>query len=492
LGKRPITAENDGTDAAEVASVIAPLTGEHTPSGYVRAVLDRAISGATGEIRIFNGEHERTLYFVDGHLLAITSTVPDEELIETIVTSGLVEASRVEWIETHVGVDEGIIEALLAAGTLSWDELCAHVQDQLGVLLGANLRWATGEWEWVEADHDVARRFDPDLVPDFDMFATLVDGVRSTFAAAALEEWVTDESAGGYIADARLTGAALPSWFPTRLENLPTRLASGADGESLLTTDDDPAFAAALWVVEAVGLLHRRNPPASLIPSDTVLTFRKAAPEPAAEEPSPSASSARPRLPKKIRKKRVAAPKPKAQDAAAAKPDDVPAPEVAAASEAAPSKPVKRRKQKPAKKKLLRVLTFPEVQTLIEDGDFETAFVHLQKLRDADPSSPDILAALGWAAWRSEAHGTNAYDGPEDFLLLALTFDPEHPKSLEYFARIAIETGDIESARNRLLQVLQADPDAGWAREALESDALSAQTRANRGRGLRFWPRGKA
>jgi cytochrome c-type biogenesis protein CcmH/NrfG len=138
------------------------------------------------------------------------------------------------------------------------------------------------------------------------------------------------------------------------------------------------------------------------------------------------------------------------------------------------------------------MLTMAEVQILMDEGDFDTALTQLHRMRNADPSNPDILAALGWSAWRSGATGTNAYDGPEDFLLLALTFDSDHAPALEYFARMAIETGDVETARNRLLQVLQVQPEAQWARDALESDALSAKTRNPRGRGLRFWPRGKA
>ena len=96
------------------------------------------------------------------------------------------------------------------------------------------------------------------------------------------------------------------------------------------------------------------------------------------------------------------------------------------------------------------------------------------------------MAALGWSAWRTGNLGTNAYDGPEDYLLLALTFDAEHPRALEFYARIAIEKGEKENARNRLLQLLKASPDAPWAQAAL--DELTPT--GNKG-GLRLWPKGR-
>ena len=115
----------------------------------------------------------------------------------------------------------------------------------------------------------------------------------------------------------------------------------------------------------------------------------------------------------------------------------------------------------------------------------------LSELRHIHPSCPDTLAALGWAGWRTGNHGTNAYDSPTDFLLLALTFDPAHHKALEYFARMAMDQGDVETARNRLLQLLQVKPEADWARSALEEGALATKSKSG-GLGLRFWPKGKA
>ena len=120
----------------------------------------------------------------------------------------------------------------------------------------------------------------------------------------------------------------------------------------------------------------------------------------------------------------------------------------------------------------------------IADEDFDQAYRLLTDVRKEKPSCPETLAALGWSAWRTGNLGTNAYDGPEDFLLLALTFDANHPKALEYYARIAIEKGETENARNRLLQLLKAAPELPWAQEALSS--LSPKGKKS---GMRLWPK---
>jgi cytochrome c-type biogenesis protein CcmH/NrfG len=122
----------------------------------------------------------------------------------------------------------------------------------------------------------------------------------------------------------------------------------------------------------------------------------------------------------------------------------------------------------------------------IADSDFDSAYKLLSEVRKERPSCPDTLAGLGWTAWRTENLGTNAYDGPEDFLLLALTFDAGHPRALEYYARIAIEKGEKENARNRLLQVLKVTPESLWAQDAL--DELNPKRKGKSG--MRLWPKG--
>ena len=99
------------------------------------------------------------------------------------------------------------------------------------------------------------------------------------------------------------------------------------------------------------------------------------------------------------------------------------------------------------------------------DLDFDHAVTFLKDLRLSQPSDPNVLASLGWAVWKSsgEANRTQA----EEFLRLAASFAPQHVQAREYMARIALDAGDHEPARQRLEHLLAVKPDASWARAAL-------------------------
>jgi predicted Zn-dependent protease len=56
-----------------------------------------------------------------------------------------------------------------------------------------------------------------------------------------------------------------------------------------------------------------------------------------------------------------------------------------------PAKPKRRRAAKAQKP--TPMLTMAEVQILMDEGDFDTALTQLHRMRNADPSNPDILAA---------------------------------------------------------------------------------------------------
>ena len=124
----------------------------------------------------------------------------------------------------------------------------------------------------------------------------------------------------------------------------------------------------------------------------------------------------------------------------------------------------------------------------LRDGQYRIAITLLEKARVDDPSSPEVLAALGWATWK--AHGDASADDAEDFLKLALTFAPRSGQAIEYLARIALAREDAEQARVYLLRFLKQQPKAQWARDALaslpEPPAPGEEDPANR----RFWRKG--
>jgi hypothetical protein len=123
-------------------------------------------------------------------------------------------------------------------------------------------------------------------------------------------------------------------------------------------------------------------------------------------------------------------------------------------------------------------------------GSWGAAARILERLRRDNPSSPDVLADLGWAVWRERGKPAPGDEDPEDFVALALTFAPRHPRALEHFARIASERGDQEALHDRLDRLLAVDKGNAWALEVLAGDSSAAPSgRKASGSGLRFWRR---
>jgi hypothetical protein len=99
----------------------------------------------------------------------------------------------------------------------------------------------------------------------------------------------------------------------------------------------------------------------------------------------------------------------------------------------------------------------------MDASNWDRALAILQTLRRQNPSDSDVLAELGWCAHN---HG-GAGDAPEEYLLLAITFNPDHRKALEYLASLALEAGEIETVRRRLQKLTKLDPQNRWARRTL-------------------------
>ena len=105
---------------------------------------------------------------------------------------------------------------------------------------------------------------------------------------------------------------------------------------------------------------------------------------------------------------------------------------------------------------------------LINKGQFKEAANILEAARVENPSDPSILADLGWARWKARIWGQEE-DAPEEFLRLALTFEPQNVRALEFMARIAIDKGEKEKAQKILKRILKITPSSDWARSALLS-----------------------
>ena len=126
-------------------------------------------------------------------------------------------------------------------------------------------------------------------------------------------------------------------------------------------------------------------------------------------------------------------------------------------------------------------------QRMVDRGEFNMALPLLQQLRLENPSDPDVMADLGWSTWRIKGHKSDD-DSAEEYLRLALTFDPHNARALEFLARIAKERGKDADARKYVERLLAVDPESRWGQAAMKSFAAGDGGQAKGGR--RFWKRG--
>jgi hypothetical protein len=417
------------------------------------------------------------------------SNVEGEDFVETLVAAGVLPAARLKWIRKHTGAEESEVEALIGAGTISRAEVDAHHRVHIQHLIGAGLCWSQTKWTWTPIP-EASARFEVSLLPSVNGLEGLITGVLGSFDLGSLHTFIDAGDAGDFLADARLTNGE-QTWLPADMAEICTVMSQNMDRSAMtaqLQCDQD-RLAALLWILEATGWAHRAHPPAALVPLGTVATILagdtakpSAATESAAPAPAP-APPEEPALSKAATDNETTTPNTQAvQDASSSPPETIS--KTRTASQKSPTK------KAPAKKKTQRTdvaKRLKQALEAVETEDFDGAYPQLITVRKERPSCPDTLAALGWCAWRTGNLGSNAYDGPEDYLLLALTFDAAHPKALEYYARIAIDQGQTETARNRLLQVLKVTPTSSWAQQALDECAPSS-----RKGGLRLWPKGKS
>ncbi len=128
-----------------------------------------------------------------------------------------------------------------------------------------------------------------------------------------------------------------------------------------------------------------------------------------------------------------------------------------------------------------------EARDLMAAGAHKKALALLSQLRQEHPSDPEVLSDLGWATWMVRRGEPKGVEEAEEYLQLALTFEPRHVAAHDRIARIALARGDAGVSRKRLERLLKVDPSAEWAKEALED--IAAEEARNSG-GIGSWLRG--
>lgn len=108
---------------------------------------------------------------------------------------------------------------------------------------------------------------------------------------------------------------------------------------------------------------------------------------------------------------------------------------------------------------------FERGRALMEEGDYRAARAYLEQARMEEPSSPDVLAALGWTTWMQG--GVRVAGDAEDYLRLALTFDGRSVPALTALAKVFLAQSKGEQARPVLKRLIRLQSGATWARRAL-------------------------
>lgn len=106
---------------------------------------------------------------------------------------------------------------------------------------------------------------------------------------------------------------------------------------------------------------------------------------------------------------------------------------------------------------------------LVDSGEFAQAMPLLRQLRLENPSDGAILADLGWTTWKLKGSTDSGEESADDYLQLALTFDPTNTRALEFLARLAHERGSDDEARRYVQRLLAIEPDSKWGTAAMRS-----------------------
>ncbi|GEM_PF-950256 len=125
-------------------------------------------------------------------------------------------------------------------------------------------------------------------------------------------------------------------------------------------------------------------------------------------------------------------------------------------------------------------------RALLAKRDWDGAVPLLQRARRKAPSDATVLAELGWAVYNAKGKAHNP-DEADEFLRLALTFDPKQTQALEYLARIAVRGSDVDDAHRRLRKLLAVDPKHRWARRTMNDLPEPGTADKSGKRSFGFW-----
>ena len=417
----PRTAQN--TEAGKTGRLDAK-----TAQGFlIGLVADLAIRGFTGRFQVSSRKILRRLFFVKGQVVGFWSDHPEDDFGRRFVQAGHLNGEALRWAQDHLTTDERIEEALVAGAMVNWEQVAVEQVRHLEAGVGALVRMKTGDWTCKEYA-DLAPKLQHCPLPKANLHAAVWRGVRESVSAdAALQD--LSESGGAF----RCTDAlpviceALPS-LPDGLEEA---LGEGNTLEQVFARvrDNSGELFQLVWYLENTGAIRRGSGISSVAVDEPPL--EKAVDEPLLE-----------------------------------KGEDVPISDWT-------------EKEVPEN----TGMSLDRADDLMGIGAYAAALSFLEDARFAEPNNANVLAALGWAHF--QASGGENFEEAEEYIDLSLTFDSKNQKGLEYRARIALEKGEMDKARQAVEFLAKINPKNRWAKAQLRQLGSAVETK----RGFGFWRR---
>lgn len=241
--------------AARVPEALAVGSLHQTPLPLLLVGLHR--DGFTGQLALSSESVTRRFEWRGGLPVSVSSRLPAEALVEILVRAGALDPAqkaRVAAIAEERGASE--LQAVASLGAVAPKALLLALAEQLTRALLGSLGWRSGNFSLEPRE---AMGAAPPL--PFDFMAVLFSGTaaswRSHEVLAALGERATRHPT--------LAPGANSRWLPPEgpVRALLARLDGRSPAYALLQQHPEPECSAALWLLDALGLLSWAEQPAA-------------------------------------------------------------------------------------------------------------------------------------------------------------------------------------------------------------------------------------
>jgi len=154
------TGEDGRRDAADGA--IVRLAGEITRPGEMVEILGMvAQTGWRGELCVFEGEEQRSLFFDQGSVVGVTTTAENERLGRILYRFGAITKADYERLVLHVGGPRRAGSAAIELGMIKQEEAFKYLRKQIEEVVYSTLVSADGTFFFLddfEEDRLVSRQ----------------------------------------------------------------------------------------------------------------------------------------------------------------------------------------------------------------------------------------------------------------------------------------------------------------------------------------------